>query len=71
MALVFLFFFFSPLEKEQDLIPVDLYNLFGKHGSNIWEERSLQGAKREMEMDWMIYWVASPVVNFSRSLALY
>lgn len=58
-------------EKEQDLIPVDLYNLFGKRGSNILENSSLQGAKRELEMDWMIYWVISPVVNFSRSLALY
>lgn len=65
MALVFFW------EKEQDLIPVELYNLFGKHGSNIWEESNVQGAKREMEMDWMIYWVVSPVVNFSRSLALY
>lgn len=65
MSLVFLG------EKEQDLIPVDLYNLFGKRGSNILEESSLQGAKRDLEMDWMIYWVVSPVVNFSRSLALY
>ena len=65
MSLVFLG------EKEQELIPVDLYNLFGKCGSNILEESSLQGAKRDLEMDWMIYWVVSPVVNFSRSLALY
>lgn len=65
MSLVFLG------EKEQELIPVDLYNLFGKRGSNILEESSLQGAKRDLEMDWMIYWVVSPVVNFSRSLALY
>ena len=65
MSLVFLG------EKEQELIPVDLYNLFGKRGSNILEESSLQGAKRDLEMDWMIYWVVSPIVNFSRSLALY
>lgn len=54
------FFFF--LEKEQDLIPVDLYNLF-ESVAQIYGKKAAYKGPRGDEMDWMIYWLP-PVVNF-------